>query len=139
VSDTRRPDPEFEPFPAARVRLRDFDPQDHQRLVVNPFLAVLGLLAWARILFWILESPSLSVATLLMIPALWLLLHLVQYHCLDCGRTGRYTRRDRHFCPAVNHRRNEGRSSRFPSSRGQLILWCWLLGSIAVLILVRWQ
>ena len=31
------------PRRCSTVRLRDFDPLEHQRLVVNPFLAVFGL------------------------------------------------------------------------------------------------
>src|SRR4051794_10216221 len=49
VEAPRRPelaDPDFDPAPAAPVRLRDFRPADHQRLVVNPFLAVFLLVLW---------------------------------------------------------------------------------------------
>ena len=136
----RRPhtaDPEFDPSPAWSVRLRDFDPLEHQRLVVNPFLAVLGLIGLWRATLGLFHSsfPPLAVA---MVVPLVLLPYLIQYHCLDCGRTGLYSRRRRHACAGVVARRHEGQPSRFPlpSTGAQLVFWGWALGSIAVLLAV---
>ena len=136
----RRPnlaDPEFDPPPAPTVRLRDFDPLEGQRLVVNPFLAALGLIVWWEVARWSLRSwfPPLFVLTIL---PLALLHYLVQYHCLDCGRTGPYARRDRHACPALIARRAEAKRSRFPipSARSQLVFWAYILGSAALLLVV---
>jgi hypothetical protein len=140
VEASRRPpvaDPEFDPSPGFPSRLRDFEPLEHQRLVVNPFLAVLGLigLVWlARELFL---APLPGLAALLIFP-LAMLPHLIQYHCLDCGQTGSYPRRRRHACSGVLARWREGRRSRlpFPTSWAQLVVWAWVLGAIAVLLAI---
>jgi len=144
VEAPRRPhpaDPEFDALPASPVRLRDFDPLEYQRLVVNPFLAVFGLIVLGQVARWLLLSsfPPLAIATAL---PLVMLHHLIQYHCLDCGQTGRYHRRRRHACPAVFARWHDGRRSRFPfpSSWIQLVVWGWLLASAALLLAVgAWE
>ena len=124
---SRRPrvaDPDFDRSPNAPVRLREFDPLDYQRLVVNPFLAVVALIALGQIVGW----PA--VGGLVFLP------HLVQYHCLDCDQTGRYAHRSGHACPRVLDRWREVRRPWFPSSWFQLVVWCWLLGAVAVLLLI---
>jgi hypothetical protein len=103
VEATRRPqsaDPEFDPPPVSTVRLRDFDPPEHQRLVVNPFLAVFGLVVLRSFTLWLFRE-SVPLATVGTLGLMVLLPTLIQYHCLDCGKTGRYSRRARHACPAV--------------------------------------
>ncbi len=50
------PHPEFDPPPARSVRLRDFDPLEGQRLVVNPFLATFALIVWWEAARWLLHS-----------------------------------------------------------------------------------
>jgi hypothetical protein len=138
VEATRRPgpaDPEFDPSPPAPVRLRDFDPLEFQRLVVNPFLAVFGLVVLVEVTRGLLGSEMPPLALLVVVPLL-ILHHLIQYHCLDCGRTGRYVRRGRHACPAAYARWHEGREPRFPSARAQMVVWGWLIASAALLLAV---
>lgn len=130
----RAADPEFDSSPSSPVRLRDFDPLEHQRLVVNPFLAVLGLL--------VLGSVEVSLrfpGALLLAPFFFLLPSKIQYHCLDCGHTGSFSRRARHACPAVFARWQERHRSGvwFPSSWAQLVVWAWVLGSVGLLLLVQ--
>jgi hypothetical protein len=141
VSNRRRAeltDPDFEPLPPpARVRLRSFNPRDHQKFVVNPFLAVLGLILLGKLAVLLVFSGFPPFAISLIIP-LAFLPHLIQFHCLDCGKTGRYLRKDHHACSTIHARWDEDRSSKFPSSKAQLTLWAWLLGSAAILILVLW-
>jgi hypothetical protein len=140
VDATRRPgvaDPDFDPTPVAPTRLRDFDPRDHQRLVINPFLAFLGLLGegWlARALF--LKGYTLASATIA--APFWLLPWLIQYHCLDCGQTGPYPRHRRHACPAVVARWLGSPSRRwpFPTPWAQVVVWGWVLGALGVLAAV---
>jgi hypothetical protein len=140
VEATRRPqtaDPDFDPPPVSTVRLKDFDPLEHQRLVVNPFLAVFGLVVLRYFTLWLFWE-SVAIATLVTLCLMGLLPTLIQYHCLDCGKTGRYSRRGQHACPAVLNRWREGRPSRFPlpSSGTQLVVWVWLIGSVALLLAV---
>ncbi len=130
-----RADPEFEPLPAPTLRLRDFDPRDHQRLVVNPFLAVFGLIALA----WALRQRNhflFEPVNLALLLTLFGLRFLIEYHCLDCGVNGRYVRWKHHACPRVVDRWISDKDSRFPTARTQLFVWGWLLGSVAVLLLV---
>ena len=50
----RPADPEFDPQSARPVRLVDIDPGEHRRVVVNPFLAVLALVAWWPLERWLM-------------------------------------------------------------------------------------
>ncbi len=137
---TRRPptiDPEFDPSPGPRVRLRDFHRIDHQRLVVNPFLAVVGLVGLLRLAVGLLNSPMPGLAALLLLP-LAVTPYLIHFHCLDCGATGSYPRRRHHDCPQSRGRVLAGRPSRlpFPTAQVQVIAWAWALGAAAVLLMV---
>jgi hypothetical protein len=144
VDASRRPetaDPEFDPLPGHRPRLIDFDPPDHQRLVVNPFLAVLGLIGLGWMAYGLIfDSPAPALAIVMIFP-IALLPYLIQYHCLDCGRTAAYPRHKRHACAGVVARWREGYRRRFPfpSPWAQLVVWGWLLGAIALLLgIVTW-
>jgi hypothetical protein len=130
-------DSEFDAAPAPPLRLRDFDPPEHQRLVVNPFLAVLGLLGLGWLARELALSPLPALAGLLILPMV-MLPYLIQYHCLDCGRTGPYPRHRRHACPGVVARWGEGRRRRvpFPTPWAQLVVWGWLLGAVGLLLAV---
>ncbi len=137
---TRRPhpaDPEFDPSPAVQPRLRDFDPLEHQRLVVNPFLAVLGLIGLGQATLGLFRSrfSDLAIVTIVLMAVLP---YLIQYHCLDCGRTGSYLLNKEHACPGVLARWREGRRSRFPfpTPWAQLLVWGWVLGAVALLLTV---
>jgi len=130
------PDLEFEP-PPSPVRPRSFDPTEHQRLVVNPFLAVLAILGWCKLVVFLIDGPFPPLFVLPLLGVIFLPL-TIQYHCLDCGRTGAYPLRSRHACPGVlaRSRMAEVPASRLPTARGQLILWAWAIGSVAMLWLV---
>ena len=75
----------------------------HQRLIVNPLLAALALLG-----VWELLRHSLAVRNVyLFLASLFagaVSLLLIQFHCLDCGRTDFILRSHRHACAAVVRR-----------------------------------
>ena len=133
-----RPDPEFlaDPFPVARLP-SDFPLDDHQRLVVNPFLAVVALIAWAWITRQLFRS---SFPPLALIPTLFLieLPFAVHVHCFDCGQTERFARWRRHACPkaVLRARLDRPRWFRWPTARTQLVVWCYVLGAVALLLAV---
>jgi hypothetical protein len=140
VAATRRPDvfdPDFDPSPGLPSRLRDFNPSEHQRLVINPFLAILGLIGLIWLARELAASPMLVLAVLLALP-LVMLPYLIQYHCLDCGRTGCYFRGQDHACVSVLARWRERHRSRFPfpTAWAQLVVWGWLLGAAAMLLVI---
>ena len=134
-----RPDPEFaaDPFPAAAFP-PGFDPAEHQHLVVNPFLAVVALIAWGwatRRLF----ATSFPPAALLPTLALAGLPFLVHNHCTDCGVTEPFPRWRRHACARVVLRGRSPSRSRWrlwPTARTQLILWGYILGAVGLLVAV---
>jgi hypothetical protein len=139
VAASRRPDPlpdlDFEPLPTRTPILYEIEPGEYQRLVVNPFLGVFGLILLAWCIRRLLESSFPPIAVFLLL-GLLLLPSLIQFHCLDCGQTGLYLRRKRHTCPSVVTRWTEDRSSRFFTAHLQLVIWVWVLGSIGILLLV---
>lgn len=127
-------DDELDPPPSPRREPSDHPPYFFQRLIVNPFLGVLGMVAWYAVLrYFVLHKQLLPL-----IPAFASLVgvfFLLQYHCLDCGATGRYSRWSDHACDRVVARRESGRPRRFrgPNPRTQLVLWLYLLMAIALL------
>lgn len=129
-------DPEFESPVAPGARPLDFEPEAYLRLVANPFLALFGFLVWLRVLLGIvtmfagrreLMGPLAPIIGVVMLAFLWLLLGLFQFHCLDCGKTGRLSRWREHACPPSVERRLSGRRRRLrgPTPPVQILLWLW--------------
>jgi hypothetical protein len=103
----------------------------YQRLVANPFLGFFGVLVW----FALLEAAFRAQRRDLIVGALvslWLVRYLWQYHCLDCGRTGRLSRWREHACEGVNARRLAGRPRwwRGPTPGVQTALWVVLAAAL---------
>jgi hypothetical protein len=134
-------DPEFE-SPLAPGILPPLDaPENYLRLVANPFLGILGFLGWLAALIWTthldidreLIGPLVPIIAVAFLFGLWRIGPLFQYHCLDCGATGRLSRWREHLCPASALRRQSGRRRRFrgPPLFAQVVLWLWgLFGAI---------
>lgn len=131
----RPADIEFDPPPGAWPPESDL--RAIRRVVVNPFLAVLGLVAWGGTLPRLLASPMpplavLTTALLLGLP------YLVHFHCLDCGRTGMLPRCSRHACPGLVARWRKGSHSGWgwPRPGTQMVVWIWVIASLTLLIAV---
>ena len=125
-------DPEFDPAPARRSILYDDDPRAYQRLVVNPFLALLALIGWVALMrFGYRERLLLAFLLAQLLPVV--AFFVVQYHCLDCGASGRLSRWKDHACESVVARRLAGRPRRFrgPNPRSQMLLWIYGLMAAA--------
>jgi hypothetical protein len=112
-------------------------PEDYRRLVVNPFLALLGLVLWLLTLRQVLREKRLALLFPVIL-GLAGIVFLLQYHCLDCGRTGLFFRWRRHACERVLARQVEGRPLGFrgPRPLTQLVLWIYALLAVAVLFLL---
>jgi hypothetical protein len=109
----------------------------YQRLVANPFLA---LLAWLVAFGLMSESMKRQNAALLMtgIILLFVACFFLQFHCLDCGMTGWLLRSWAHACPAVVARRQSQVVRRFhgPGLKLQLVAWFILLMAVFILGIV---
>jgi hypothetical protein len=132
-------DPDLDPPRGLRTGLPRTPPfpQEFQRLIANPFLA----LFWLVLLFTILrQALSVKSLPLVAITILGLVVagYLLQFHCLDCGATGRLFKWKEHACPSVVARQQAGRVRRFrgPNPYLQTILWGYLLGALAILVYV---
>ena len=115
--------------------LSAFDrPQSFQRLIANPFLAIVGLIAWSALLREAIPARRIEfyLGFVFVLP---LLPYLLQYHCLDCGRTGRLRRWREHECERVKARRISKKPRRFrgPTPNTQTVLWCYLTACMVVL------
>lgn len=132
-------DPDFDALPThpRRRSLGEFDPVEHQRLIVNPFLGVLGLVGLAWLARTLARSPYPGLVAFVLIPLVFLT-YLIQYHCLDCGRTGLYQGHQAHACPGALARAREDRRWRFPfpTPWAQLVVWGWVLAGLAILLAV---
>jgi len=105
-----------------------------QRLIVNPFLAVLIFLVLVAIGRWALAYLSRGwIEFGFGVLAFDFL--LFQYHCRDCGATGWLLGYRNHACPSVVARYSRGEQPRFrgPGVRVQLVIWLVLFASAAVL------
>jgi branched-subunit amino acid ABC-type transport system permease component len=141
-------DPEFEAGPpiGADSLAPPIAPETYLRLVANPFLMFVGLVVWLLLGRWVLGllrrnpdliGPLAPILVVLLLASLWLLPGLSQYHCLDCGGTGRLSRWRRHACPRSVGRRIQGESRRLrgPSPFYQVLLWLWALLAAGVFVL----
>jgi hypothetical protein len=106
----------------------------YQRLVANPFLAVLCWLAAFGLLRESLLRPNLALFTTGTI-LLFVAFFLVQFHCLDCGATGWVLRSRAHACPAAVARQQSRLIRRIhgPGLKIQLAGWFILLMAAIVL------
>jgi hypothetical protein len=137
-----QPDPDVFDRDLDPAPRRSLDPSSvsiapFQRLIVNPFLAVLLFV----IIIAILRSAAQTQSTALFQLGIGLIavdVFLVQYHCRDCGATGWVFRYRRHACPTVVARFQRGEWRRFhgPSVKLQLAGWILLLGMVFIVGLI---
>jgi hypothetical protein len=134
-------DPEFRSHrPGLLASDLDGEPEAYLRLVANPFLALLYLVAWLVALYEsVIEGfgwPLTPMLVVSLLAGLGLVPFLMEYHCLDCGRTGRLTRWQKHLCPHSLARREAGRRRRLrgPSPPVQVALWLCVVMGLALVI-----
>ena len=131
------PDLDLQPRQPARDSIEPIE--GYQRLVANPFLAVL---AWLVAFGLVSESMKRQNLALFMtgIILLFVAFFFLQFHCLDCGATGWLLRSWAHACPAVVARRQSRMVRRFhgPGLKTQLAAWfivmmaAFVLGMVAL-------
>jgi hypothetical protein len=112
---------------------------NYQRLLANPFLAVL---CWL-IMFGLFRAGLRIQSFTLFLAGVGLLfgaLLLFQFHCLDCGSTGWLLGYRRHACPAVLARWQSRQVRRFrgPGVKTQIVAWLVLVASALVLGMALW-
>ena len=148
MATTRRSrayDPEFDRSSVASLGRPVFDlPHHYQRLVANPFLAFLGLVGWFAALRVVSAVEPPETRTVLFgatFVSLLLVCWLPQYHCLDCGETGRLAHWRSHACDAVQLRRELGRPRRLrgPTPVVQTVLWFYAAIVCAILVYIVWR
>lgn len=107
---------------------------EYHRLIANPLPAVLGLVAAWAVLHYSLQTRNLPLFVIALV-LIGLCPFLIQYHCLDCGRTDFAVRSRRHACEATQRRWRSGEASGRtpPRLRTQIKAWIWLL-FVAVLL-----
>ena len=95
-----------------------------QRLVANPFLGLLLLICAYESFLESISRKNLALFIIGICLSVVAIL-VVQYHCLDCGKTGWFWRASRHACAAVTARGGigenvgfAGRASSFSSPVG---------------------
>jgi len=99
----------------------------HQRLVINPLVAILCTLAAVALI-----QHSLRTRNVLLFCAalgvMFLSLLLIQFHCRDCGATGWYLHSSSHACAAVVARWRQNISARSGlRAKTQLLIWTYVL------------
>lgn len=120
----QRFDPEFDPPPLPSTGRDGAFVRSQTHLIANPFPTFLG---------WIIAGSALKAGLvkrnlMLSISALIGLLVasvFIQYHCLDCGRTGWIFRARRHVCPLGAARGSMGGTRRWagPALSTQIKIW----------------
>ena len=113
--------------------------QGYQRLVANPFLALLATVAWFFVVTEVVKAKRL-VLFWPVLGSLALVAFLFQFHCLDCGATGHLSRWRHHACGPVRLRYEAGfaRRVRFPTPVVQTVVWVYavvLIGVIAYVLM----
>ena len=127
-------DPEFgSQRPGLLAGSIDDEPEAYLRLLANPFLGFTYLVAWLVILYQSIlggfAGPLTPTLVAILIPGLGLVPGLMEYHCLDCGRSGRLLRWRKHVCHRSMARRDAGqrRPFRGPTPWVQVLLWVWVV------------
>lgn len=135
------PDPEFGSYHASPLAGGlESDPESYLRLVANPFLGFVYLTAWLGVMYKTVAEgfagPLTPMLLAILIAALWLIPHFMQYHCLDCGATGKLLRWKKHLCHRPMQRREAGRPRAFrgPSPPLQIVLWLWTMLLLALFV-----
>ncbi|MCA1684517.1 MAG: hypothetical protein LC745_00730 [Planctomycetia bacterium] len=108
---------------------RNYAPhQDDQRLLANPFLAVLGMIAWYEAIRRVVQARRLDLF-FPVLASLVMVIYLFQFHCLDCGATDRLSRWRDHACGPVRLRANAGfsRPVHAMTPVSQTVLWFYVL------------
>ncbi len=109
----------------------------YQRLIVNPLLAVAMCVAAVCFVRYSLRERALW-QFLVALALLGLSFFTVQFHCLDCGKTGWFLAARRHGCAPSLARWQDGHPTRwqFPAPKAQLILWWYFLASATTLVVI---
>jgi hypothetical protein len=135
-------DPELVAPRSARRRRAAGVSREYQRLVANPFLAlVVFLFAFEAFLSLVtIEGmPALIPASVALASVAFPLL-VLHYHCLDCGKTGWLFRWKRHGCDTVLARQDSGVRRRLPmpSPTAQTVVWAYVfLGAVLIAVIIR--
>jgi hypothetical protein len=117
----------------------DDEPEAYLRLVANPFLAFAYVVFWLLLLYESLFGslaqgstwPLIPTLVAILIAGLGLIPLLLQFQCLDCGRSGRLSRWRKHICQQSLARRNAGRRRRLrgPTPPIQVLIWMWVVAA----------
>jgi|GEM_PF-1502113 len=111
---------------------------DDLRLIANPFLAVATLLLWGVVfrLAYLAKNFTFLILLLFLLPVPSLLL---QFHCLDCGKTGSLFRWKSHACgPTIARSLMTGKRPwlRLPTPTLQIIVWGYFLAIVLLLTFI---
>ena len=135
------PDPEFGSHqPGLLSGWLGGEPQAYLRLVANPFLGFTYLLVWVMVLyhsaFGGFAGPLTPILITVLLFGLGLIPTFMQFHCLDCGDTGRLFRWRKHVCHHALVRREAGirRRVRGPTPTVQVVLWIWIMMALVLLL-----
>jgi hypothetical protein len=112
-------------------------PERYQRLVANPFLALAGLFFWIAALLLTFEHEQYGLSVPLFACLAIVFWWLPQYHCRDCGKTGRLDRWREHACDAVQARIQASQPLQFrgPTVRMQMVVWGLAVIAVFVVLL----
>ena len=107
---------------------------EYQRLLANPLPAVVGLVGTWAVLHYSLRSRNLPVFLIALVLT-GLCPFLIQYHCLDCGRTDFAFRSRRHACVETlrRWRLGEAATRKPPRLKTQVKAWIWSLFAAVVI------
>lgn len=133
----QRFDPELDPHPPRHRRRQGRVPRDCQRLVANPFLALLVFLGGLSMFGQAMLIDGMPMVPLALgaLATVALSIYLLHYHCLDCGKTGWLFRWRYHCCAVVADRQRTGTGRLMPgmSPVNQTLLWTMLM-CVAVMV-----
>jgi hypothetical protein len=117
-------DRDFDSNGGRPARNREQSLDVHQRIVVNPFLTVLGWVAVSGLIYKSIQIKSMPLF-LAGNGLMFFACVLLQFHCLDCGATGWLLRYRSHACPSVVLRSQNLAVRRFrgPGVKAQIVAW----------------
>ena len=141
VAESLPSDPEFDRTIANIPAPSKWTVRYYQRLVINPFLAVVILLCGFGIVLSLKNRLPKSSSPWWGLSLFVMSYFCVQFHCLDCGASGMFARRNRHACRGVRERWLARRMvpTYYPGPVLQLKIWGLTILGVVMLALTVWR
>lgn len=127
-------DPDLDMLPPRLKSPTGAPVREFQRLIVNPLLALIGLLVVWTIFRYSLQIRNLPLFLFSLVLAV-ACPFLIQFHCVDCGRVDFAFRARRHACVDVVRRMRLDEDPPLPAVTIRLQITLWTVAVVIAILM----